>query len=99
MSGRLPPEVIQRVVRASFSRFRLCYESGLRSNPNLSGTVTTRFVIDRSGGVSSASDSGSTLPDRAVVQCVNRGFSALSFPQPEGGIVTVSYPITFTPGS
>ena len=35
VSGRLPPEVIQRIVRQNFGRFRLCYENGLRSNPNL----------------------------------------------------------------
>lgn len=95
VNGRLPPEVISRIVRASMARMRLCYESALSSNPNLQGTVTTKFVIDRSGAVSSASDGGSTLPDRAVVQCVNRAFSGMSFPQPEGGVVTVTYPITF----
>src|SRR4029079_11875655 len=31
----LPPEVIQRIVRQNFGRFRLCYENGLRNNPNL----------------------------------------------------------------
>ena len=98
VSGGLPPEVVQQVVRTNSSRFRLCYENGLRSNPDLEGTVTTRFVINRSGGVSTTADSGSTLPDRRVVQCVNRAFSALSFPHPKGGIVTVRYPITFEPG-
>ena len=28
VSGRLPPEVIQRIVRQNFGRFRLCYENG-----------------------------------------------------------------------
>ena len=39
VSGRLPPEVIQRIVRQNFGRFRLCYENGLRNNPNLQGRV------------------------------------------------------------
>ncbi|MBL8607517.1 MAG: hypothetical protein JNL38_09365, partial [Myxococcales bacterium] len=42
--GGLPVEVIQRVVRMSFGRFRLCYEEGLRTNPNLAGTVTVRYT-------------------------------------------------------
>jgi hypothetical protein len=29
---------------------------------------------------------------------VVRGFGNLSFPQPEGGMVTVVYPIMFNPG-
>jgi hypothetical protein len=43
-------------------------------------------------------DGGSDLPDQSVVQCVVRGFGNLSFPQPEGGMVTVVYPIIFNPG-
>ncbi len=98
VNGRLPPEVIQRIVRQNFGRFRLCYENGLRTNPNLQGRVAIKFVIDRSGAVSTASDGGSDLPDQSVVSCVVRGFQNLSFPQPEGGIVTVVYPIIFNPG-
>jgi len=30
-------------------------------------------------------------------ECVRRAFAVLSFPHPEGGIVTVTYPITFAP--
>jgi hypothetical protein len=98
VNGRLPPEVIQRIVRQNFGRFRLCYENGLRTNPNLQGRVAVKFVIDRQGSVSTAQDGGSDLPDQGVVSCVVRGFGNLSFPQPEGGIVTVVYPIIFNPG-
>jgi hypothetical protein len=95
--GRLPPEVIRRIVRQNFGRFRLCYENGLRSNPSLQGLVSTRFVIDRSGAVASAADHGSDLPSASTVSCVVRGFGNLSFPKPEGGIVSVVYPIVFSP--
>jgi FHA domain len=98
VNGRLPPEVIQRIVRQNFGRFRLCYENGMRNNPNLQGRVTVKFVIDRSGAVAMTADGGSDIPDSAVVQCVVRGFANLSFPQPEGGMVTVVYPIMFNPG-
>lgn len=98
VTGRLPPEVIQRIVRQNFGRFRLCYENGLRVNPILSGRVTTKFVIDRSGSVLSTQDGGSDLPDKGVVSCVVRAFGNLSFPQPEGGVVSVVYPIVFNPG-
>ena len=37
VNGRIPREVIQRIVRQNFGRFRLCYENSLRSNPNLQG--------------------------------------------------------------
>ena len=95
--GRLPPEVIQRIIRQNFGRFRLCYENGLRDNPTLQGRVTVRFVIGRDGSVAGAQNGGSDLSDPAVVSCVVRAFYGLSFPQPEGGIVTVTYPIAFSP--
>jgi hypothetical protein len=98
VNGRLPPEVIQRIVRQNFGRFRLCYENGLRNSPNLQGRVTVKFVIDRSGAVAMTADAGSDIPDSSVTQCVVRGFGNLSFPQPEGGVVTVVYPIMFNPG-
>jgi Ca-activated chloride channel family protein len=96
VNGKLPPEVIQRIVRQNFGRFRLCYENGVKSNPTLAGRVTVKFVIDRSGAVSSSQDAGSDMPDSAVVHCVVRAFNNLSFPQPEGGTATVSYPILFS---
>lgn len=99
VSGRIPPEVIQRIVRQNFGRFRLCYENGLRNNPNLQGRVAVRFIIGRDGAVSSVANGGSDLPDSAVVGCVVRSFYGLSFPQPEDGIVQVTYPIMFSPGN
>lgn len=99
VNGGLPTEVVTRIVRGNFRSFRVCYEDGLRKKPGLHGRVQVRFVIDRSGAVSTAEDQGSDLPDPRVVQCVVRGFRALSFPEPEGGKVVVTYPIVFSAGS
>ncbi|MEO5727450.1 MAG: AgmX/PglI C-terminal domain-containing protein, partial [Byssovorax sp.] len=98
VSGSLPPEVIQRIVRQSFGRFKLCYENGLRSNPSLRGRINTRFMIGADGSVRSAVNGGSDLPDAGVVACVVRSFYFLTFPQPPGESVTVTYPILFEPG-
>ena len=97
VTGRLPPEVIRRIVRQNHGRFRQCYEQGLASNPNLQGRVAMRFIIGRDGAVSNVSNGGSDLPDSQVVSCVMRVYYRLSFPQPEGGIVTVVYPLNFQP--
>ncbi|MFS8070338.1 MAG: AgmX/PglI C-terminal domain-containing protein, partial [Byssovorax sp.] len=98
VSGSLPPEVIQRIVRQSFGRFRLCYENGLRNNPSLRGRVNTRFIIGMDGSISSVVNGGSDLPDAGVVACVVRSFYNLTFPQPSSGPVTVTYPVLFEPG-
>ena len=98
VNGALPVEVLQRIVRQNFGRFRLCYEQGLTRNPTLAGRVTIRFGIDPSGAVSHAEDGGSQLPDSLVIDCVARSFLRLSFPQPDNGTVNVVYPMTFSPG-
>lgn len=97
VSGRLPKEVIQRIVRQNHGRFRLCYEQGLSSNPNLTGRVAVRFLIGSDGSVASAASGGSNLPNSEVTSCVVRAFYGLSFPKPEAGTVSVTYPITFSP--
>jgi hypothetical protein len=97
VSGRLPPEIVRRIVRSNFGRFRGCYQQGLLRNPTLAGRVSTSFVIGRDGSVASVADGGSDLPDATVNACVRRAFYGLSFPQPEGGIVSVTYPIVFSP--
>lgn len=98
LSGRLPPEVVRRIIRQNFGRFRLCYENGLRRNPNLQGRVAVRFVIGADGAVSNVGNGGSDMPDSGVVSCIVRSFAGLSFPRPDGGIVTVVYPLMFAPG-
>jgi hypothetical protein len=97
VNGRLPPEVIQRVIRQNSGRYRFCYENGLRTNPTLAGRVTVKFAIGRHGEVAVATDGGSDLPDATVRQCVVSSFATLSFPEPEGGTVMVEYPLVFDP--
>ena len=96
--GRLAPEVIQGVVRGSFGAYRACYEAGLKRDAALRGNVTVRFAIEPDGHVQGAADDGSTLPDAEVVRCVVQGFGSLTFPPPQGGYVTVVYPVAFSPG-
>lgn len=98
VNGRLPQEVIQRIVRQNFGRFRLCYEQGLARTPNLTGRIAVRFVIAAAGSVTRSDSAGSDLPDAGVVSCVVRSFTGLTFPQPEGGVVNVVFPLLFEPG-
>ena len=58
--------------------------------------LTTKFVITRDGAVSMVSVAESSLGDSSVAKCVERAFYDLTFPEPEGGIVTVVYPIVFS---
>ncbi|HSQ65221.1 MAG TPA: AgmX/PglI C-terminal domain-containing protein [Polyangiaceae bacterium] len=95
-AGKLAPEEIQRVVRAGFSGFKPCYDDALKKDPHARGRTSTRIIIDRTGHVSLSSDLGSTgtLPAE-MGPCVASHFEQLEFPPPEGGNVTVVYPLVF----
>ena len=97
VSGRVPPEVIQRIVRQNFGRMRGCYEEGLRQNPHAAGRLTVQFTIEQNGSVSRVSTAGADEVGAGVAACVVRAMQQLSFPAPDGGTVTVSYPFVFSP--
>ena len=66
---------------------------------------TTNTVYDSDQGppepqewVSSSPTPASVMPDTQVSACVVAMFRKLSFPPPDGGVVTVTYPIVFAPG-
>ena len=98
VNGSLPMEIVQRIVRQNFGRFRLCYEQGLARNPELSGRVLLQFSIGSKGSVLSASEAGG-FDDSVVAACMATALVGLSFPEPQSGTVTVTYPVDLAPPS
>lgn len=96
-AGKLPPEVIQRVMRASHGAFRGCFEASLRWNPPPFQRIDVAFTIGRDGSTSRVSAKGS-FPDAVLDRCIADRMKTVVFPQPEGGAVRVRYPIAFAPG-
>lgn len=97
VSGKLPREVVQRVVRSSFGRFRLCYEAALGFDKLLEGEVTPTFTIGGNGSPTLVSIA-STARDADLEGCVGKAFSELQFPEPEDGLpVRVTFPVKFAP--
>jgi hypothetical protein len=97
VQGALPREVIMRIVRQNFGRFRLCYHQALENSAALTGKLTVRFVIGADGTVSRRDNLDSDLGDSALIGCVLKGFEALAFPRPDQGTVTVDYTLAFAP--
>lgn|GEM_PF-4423158 len=94
---RLEPSVIQAEIRAHFDPIHVCYEDGLARRPDLDGKVIVRFVIERDGRVPVAQRS-SDFPFDDVADCIAVQFLTMQFPEPDGGIVAITYPIRFSPG-
>lgn len=97
VGGRLPPQVIQHIVRNRYPEIRKCYEMGLAVNPNLKGRIVTRFIIGRDGLVSGAHIVENEIPDCRVTECVREAIAGCVFPRPEDGTVAVVYPIKVEP--
>ncbi len=89
-------QVIRRIVRQDQGRFRLCYERALRHDPDLRGRIHVRFIIGKDGTVDSVTTTGD-IPNRDMIACVADQFRKIRFPQPEGGSVSVHYPLKFSP--
>jgi hypothetical protein len=97
VNGKLSPVVVKRVVRKNFGRLLRCYDDGFKTDKTLAGRVSVKFVITEGGEISQVSDGGSELHDPHVVTCIVKSFEGLSFPKPESGVVTVVYPMVFSP--
>lgn len=93
-TGRLDPDVLRRVLRGHTATFRRCYEAGLAKDPTLEGRLTLALVIDPTGAVTSAEDTP-PFADRAVAACVLRHARTVVFPAPQGGSLSVVYPLVF----
>ncbi|MCA9578666.1 MAG: TonB family protein [Myxococcales bacterium] len=98
VTGSLAADAIRRVVRRHLAEVRYCYEGALTSQPDLSGTVSVRFVINPSGAVAASTIARSTLGSARVESCVANAVRRWSFPQPDNGMVAVTYPFTLSTG-
>jgi len=96
VTGQLPAEDVRRVVRQRFVALRLCYERGLQKDPQLSGKVTLRFVIEPTGSVAKGASATSEFADSSVATCIVQLLQELRFPPPAKGTVAVEFPIALT---
>ena len=89
-------EIVQRVTGKHMGQIRGCYERALLKSPELSGTVTVKYVIAATGKVTNASIARSDLNSAPVHSCIEKALLRWRFPPPEGGgPVLVTYPFVF----
>lgn len=101
---KIDPKYIQGVVRNDyFPLARQCYGAALEHDPKLAGKIALQFTIlgDRHiGGVVddlSFTDE-TTIKDPAFQTCMRESMLSVTFDAPpEGGEVTIVYPIVFSP--
>lgn len=92
-SAGLPREVVDRVLRAQFPRFRACYERD--AHPAARGQVTLRFDVGPGGRVTSMAASAADVAASTAL-CIGNAVQGVSFPSPDGGrTVKVTHTLGF----
>jgi hypothetical protein len=92
-TGYLAPDQIKAVFEEHHASFLECYAGGVLRHPGLSGKITLRLSIGEEGAVSELSVAENDVADCEVVRCIRTHVASIEFPHPEGGSVTLQYPI------
>lgn len=93
-AGTLSREHVQRVIRRNVPKFKFCFESALRSTPDLEGRVLLSFVVKQDGAVMSAELTHGTLGNQDADRCLREATLSLTF-DPSPGVTAVTYPLVF----
>lgn len=95
IKGQVSREKIARVLDSQHSEILACYESALRTEPDLEGTLILEWVIQPQGRVGRIRQKSSTLPNPALGRCIMRKLKGWRFPAPRGGDAVVTAPFLF----
>jgi len=98
--GSLDKEIIRAEISTHHPEATSCYQPEMDKNQKLSGRLMVQFTIGASGDVIASVLQQSTLNNKTVESCIVGIVRCWKFPPPAGGgIVIITYPFTFTPGS
>jgi hypothetical protein len=97
--GRLPKAVIAEKLKSIGPAIQACYERGLKTKPELHGSVNVNFVVAPDGKVAHADvgEANDALSDAPTVDCILDEIKKLEFPEPSGGRVFINYPLRLEP--
>ncbi len=102
--GQIDPAYIQSVVHDDyFPLAKSCYAELMSRQPDAGGRLSFDFTIvgnPQIGGIVERAEvaDGSTIDDPAMVTCMRESMLSMTFsPPPHGGVVTITYPVDFSP--
>ena len=98
VKGALDKDIIRRIVRAHINEVRSCYNATLTKDPNASGSIAIKFLIDAHGKVMVAKVQSNDTGYDDLGKCIAKKVERWKFPKPKGSTVEVVYPFKLTPG-
>jgi hypothetical protein len=87
----------ERIIAGLRPRFRACYETGLMTDPAMSGKMVLTATVDKSGDVSSAKATSNSGISTAVADCIVGVLRRVTF-DPPASPATLTLPLRFGPG-
>ncbi len=92
---RLTPDVIQSTLKAQRQSFFKCYTQLLQKTPGVTGEASVSFTIERTGRVSLAEISSSSLKDSAFRNCLLDTVRRVEFKSFPGDPISALFPLRF----
>jgi len=90
------PEDVRRIIVATSSSTRRCYERLLANDPDAAGRIEATFTIGAGGRIVAFEGESDTLPS-SMIACLERALRATSFPDPgAAGTMQIRYPFIFS---
>ena len=84
----------QRIVAGMNAGFRSCYQRGLNTNPDMSGSVRVTATISPGGEVSGVTVAQTGSISGEVASCIANRVRSARFDPPEDGMATIVIPVT-----
>lgn len=98
LEGGISRYAINATIAKYLNQVRRCYETQLKTKPELQGLVEMRFEINSTGMLNFAKVNRTTLKDQATESCIANKMMTWQFPKPKGGVkVPVKYPFMLRP--
>ncbi len=97
ITGEILHEPVHRAVRESVPALKGCYDEAIKKSAALKGRIIFTFSLGADGAMKDLAPDAD-LKDTALIECAQRVFAGLKLPKPKSGMVTVRYPILFSPG-
>jgi hypothetical protein len=98
VEAQIDAESVRIIMRQHKGDVRGCYNQGLKSNPDASGTIEVQFAIDAQGRAVKRRVITDTVGLPGVGECIIGQLGRWQFPRPVGGEVEFVYPFILSPG-
>ena len=94
--GSLAPVDVKKAIVAKKAEIKACYHALLEKDKKASGKVVLRFTVGEDGKVEDVVNMNETTLPNETANCIGDVVKSITFPKPNGGKATITYPWEFT---